>query len=256
MAADSGGYAEALCVARQRTPGRCAFAAEGSGSFGAGLTRFLSCRGEQVFEVGRLRRERGSGGKSDALDAVRAARSVLGRKRPATPRSAGEREGLRALMAAREGAVNVKLTGLCQRRDLLITTPEPLAQRVAAAHPSRLLRLAATRPERCQDPELLLRPDGPLPPRPQRRPPTQPGPAHDPPHHTTITPRDDRLHRPSPPRRQDPSRSNPLPQALPRPQPLPTPRERSAATHVTNIEASLGHPRSPAVGHLEQVAWA
>src|SRR6266536_969443 len=78
---------------------------------GAGLTRFLADHGELVFEVGRLRRERRSSGKTDALDAVRAARSVLEQKRPATPRSSGEREALRALMAAREGAVNAKRAG-------------------------------------------------------------------------------------------------------------------------------------------------
>jgi len=42
---------------------------EMGGSFGAGLTRFLSGRGARGLEVGRLRRERRSGGKSDALDA-------------------------------------------------------------------------------------------------------------------------------------------------------------------------------------------
>jgi hypothetical protein len=56
-----------------------------------------------VLEVGRLRRERRSGGKSNALDAIRAARSVLAQTRPAEPRAGGEREALRALMAAREG---------------------------------------------------------------------------------------------------------------------------------------------------------
>ena len=64
------------------------FAVEGTGSFGAGLTRSLTGRGERVLEVGRLRRERRSGGKTDALDAVRAARSVLTERRPATPRAA------------------------------------------------------------------------------------------------------------------------------------------------------------------------
>jgi hypothetical protein len=67
-----------------------------------------------------------SGGKTDALDAVRAARSVLADKRAATPRAGGERQALQALVAAREGAVNAKRAGLCQLRDLLITTPEPL----------------------------------------------------------------------------------------------------------------------------------
>jgi transposase len=90
VTADSGGYAEALRVADQHAPGRRAFAVEGTGSFGAGLSRLLADRGERVFEVGRLRRERRSGGKTDALDAVRAARSVFEQKRPATPRSSGK----------------------------------------------------------------------------------------------------------------------------------------------------------------------
>src|SRR6266545_1328451 len=100
VTADSSGYAEALRVAEQHAPGRRAFAVEGTGSFGAGLTRFLADHGEQVFEVGRLRRERRSGGKSDALDAVRAARSVFEQKRPATPRRSCEREAGWALPAA------------------------------------------------------------------------------------------------------------------------------------------------------------
>ena len=155
VAADSGGYAEALRLAEEHAPGRRAFAVEGTGSYGAGLTRFLTGNGERVFEVGRLRRERRSGGKTDALDAVRAARSVLAQERPATPRSSGEREALRALMAAREGAVNAKRAGLCQLRDLLVTTPEPLRAELRPLTRARLLaRLAATRPERRQDPEL------------------------------------------------------------------------------------------------------
>jgi len=155
VAADSGGYAEALRVAVLHAPGRRAFAVEGTGSYGAGLTRFLSGSGEQVFEVGRLRRQRGSGGKTDALDAVRAARSVLAQTRPATPRNSGEREALRALMAAREGAVNAKRAGLCQLRDLLVTTPEPLRAELRPLTRARLLaRLASMRPERRQDPEL------------------------------------------------------------------------------------------------------
>ena len=155
VAANSGGYAEALRFAEQHAPGRRAFAVEGSGSFGAGLARFLADHGERVFEVGRLRRERRSGGKTDAIDAVRAAKSVLGQKRPATPRSSGEREALRALMAAREGAVNARRAGLCQLRDLLVTTAEPLRAELRPLTRHRLLtRLAATRPERRQDPQL------------------------------------------------------------------------------------------------------
>ena len=155
IAADSDGYARALSLADQHAAGRRAFAVEGTGSFGRGLTRFLSGRGEQVLEVGHLRRERRSGGKTDALDAVRAARSLLGGERLATPRAGGERQALQALVAAREGAVDAKRAALCQLRDLLITTPEPLRTELRPLTRARLLqRLAATRPGSRHDPEL------------------------------------------------------------------------------------------------------
>jgi transposase len=155
VAANGDGDAQALRVVDAHAAGRRAFAIEGSGSFGAGLTRFLSGRGERVLEVGRLRRERRSGGKSDALDAVRAARSVLAQERPATPRAGGERQALQALVAAREGAVNARCAGLGQLRDLLITAPEPLRNELRPLTGARLLRrLAATRPEARRDPEL------------------------------------------------------------------------------------------------------
>jgi Transposase len=307
--ANSVGYAEALALVEEHTRGRRAFAIEGTGSCGAGLTRFLTARGERVLEVSRLRRERRSGGKTDALDAIRAARSVLAQQRPATPRAGGERQALQALVAAREGAVNAKRAGLCQLRDLLITTPEPLRSELRPLTRARLLqRLAATRPHGRQDaglrgsllalrsiprrvlqltaeerelareietltrklaPQLLdqprrrtprsrtarpllvtprtdrlrsrlraarrrstdprlLRANDPLPPRPSRRPQTQPCTAHDPRHTETHTPRHDRLHRTTCARRQNPGRSNPLPQALPRPQPLSPARTRTA----------------------------
>jgi transposase len=155
IAASSSGYARCLEIAELHAPARRAFAIEGTGSFGAGLTRFLADRDERVFEVGRLRRERRSGGKTDALDAVRAARSVLAQTRPAEPRAGGEREALRALMAAREGAVNAKRAGLCQLRDLLVTTPEPLRSELRPLTRAQLLRrLAAVRPTRHRDVEL------------------------------------------------------------------------------------------------------
>jgi transposase len=155
VAASSSGYARALELAELHAPARRAFAIEGTGSFGAGLTRFLADRDERVLEVGRLRRERRSGGKTDALDAVRAARSVLAQTRPTEPRAGGEREALRALMAAREGAVNAKRAGLCQLRDLLVTTPEPLRSELRPLTRAQLLRrLAAVRPTRHRDVEL------------------------------------------------------------------------------------------------------
>ena len=153
--ANNDGYREALRLVEEQAPGRRAFAVEGTGSYGLGLARFLTRRSERVLEVGRLKRERRSGGKTDALDAIRAARSVLMTERPATPRAGGERQALQALVAAREGAVNAKRAGLCQLRDLLITTPEPLRSELRPLTRARLLqRLAATRPHGQRDAEL------------------------------------------------------------------------------------------------------
>jgi transposase len=115
-------------------------------------------RDEQVFEVGRLRRERRSGGKTDALDAIRTARSVLTQESGALPRSSGEREALRALMAAREGAAIAKTAGLNQLAVLLVTTPEPLRGELRGLTRSPLLnRLAATRREADATPNSAAR---------------------------------------------------------------------------------------------------
>ncbi len=155
VAASGDGYVRALVVAERHAAGRRAFAIEGTGSYGKGLARFLAGRGERVLEVGRLRRERRSQAKTDALDAVRAARSVLGQTQVAEPRAGGRREALRALTVAREGALAAKRAGLCQLRDLLVTCPEPLRAELRMLSRARLLRrLQAVRPGRQQDAEL------------------------------------------------------------------------------------------------------
>jgi hypothetical protein len=72
------GYRELLRVAEQHAPGRRAWAIEGTGSYGAGLARYLHARGESVLEVSRIPRgERRLRGKDDALDAARTARAAL-----------------------------------------------------------------------------------------------------------------------------------------------------------------------------------
>ena len=66
------GYARLLRFAEAH-PGRRTWAIEGTASYGAGLTRFLQARGEEVLEVDRPRRERRRmGAKSDPLDAASA----------------------------------------------------------------------------------------------------------------------------------------------------------------------------------------
>ena len=62
---------------------------------------------------------------------------------------------MRALTAAREGAVTAKRAGLCQLRGLLVSAPEPLRAELRSLTRAQLLRrLTAVRPEDRQDPEL------------------------------------------------------------------------------------------------------
>jgi len=155
VSASERGYAQALRLAEREAPGRRAWAIEGTGSYGAGLARFLAAHGERVLEVGRTKRERRSHPKTDALDAQQAARSVLGEAKHAAPRAAGEREALRALMVARAGALAAKKAGLCQLRALLVTCPEPLRSELRSLTLARLLRrLALVRPNRHHEAEM------------------------------------------------------------------------------------------------------
>ena len=84
------GYAELLGWAQRLGPIN-AWGIEGTGSFGAGLTRFLHRHGQVVVEVNRPDRQaRRRRGKSDPLDAEAAARAVQARAgaipKPATGR--------------------------------------------------------------------------------------------------------------------------------------------------------------------------
>jgi transposase len=124
------GYRRALRLARRQAPGCCAWALEGTGSYGAGLARFLSERGEQVLEVERPRREGRRGRlKSDTLDAERAARLLLAGVAGARPRLRPETQALRALIVAREGAVGASTAALNELRALLVTCPPELRER-------------------------------------------------------------------------------------------------------------------------------
>jgi transposase len=126
VAADAAGYQRLLEFARARVPGRRCYAVEGAGSYGAGLTRLLVERGEWVVEVDRPKRPARRGGKSDALDAVRAAREALGQERLAAPRRRGDREALRVLLATRQGAVTARTGAINQLKALIVGAPEEL----------------------------------------------------------------------------------------------------------------------------------
>jgi transposase len=104
--ATSDGYGELVEFANNH-PMLRAWAIEGTGGHGAGLSRHLLQLSEIVIELDRPKRAaRRNGAKSDPLDAIRAAREAMARPRLGTPRSGGERQALSVLLAARRSAVN------------------------------------------------------------------------------------------------------------------------------------------------------
>ena len=66
------------------------------------------------------------GAKIDALDAVRAAREVLGRAEAAIPRARGRREALRALETTRRGAQTARTAAINELEALIISAPVDL----------------------------------------------------------------------------------------------------------------------------------
>lgn len=120
-------YRHALKWAKSQAPGRRAWAVEGAGSYGAGLTTYLQSQGESVFEIDRpVRLGRRDGAKSDDIDAVRAAREALSREHLATPRDRGLREALRTLVVTRNSAVTSRTVAICHLKSLIVTAPEGL----------------------------------------------------------------------------------------------------------------------------------
>jgi transposase len=135
------GYAEALRFAGEHAPAVRVWAVEGAGSYGAGLTRFLSGRGESVVEAGRGPRDESRlQGKDDRLDAVRAARAVLASEKLALPRAGQRREALRLLLLARSSAVDVRRQALVQLRAVIVTAPDQLRAELRGLPLQRLIQ--------------------------------------------------------------------------------------------------------------------
>ena len=123
------GYAEMVEFANNH-PVLRAWAIEGTGGHGAGLSRHLMELSEIVIELDRPKRAaRRNGAKSDPLDAIRAAREAMARPRLGTPRAGGERQALSVLLAARRSAVNASTEAQQQVFSLVIAAPEPIRVR-------------------------------------------------------------------------------------------------------------------------------
>lgn len=126
-----------------------AFGVEGTGSYGAGLARYLHHCSERVVEVNRPDRStRHRKGKSDPIDAEAAARAVLAGTATGTPKNGDDQvEIIRMLKMTRDSAVKAQTQTVNQLKAVLITAPDELRESLTGLGLVRLLeRCAALRP--------------------------------------------------------------------------------------------------------------
>jgi transposase len=131
---------------------------EGTGSYGAGLSRFLQQAGIEVIEVDRPNRaERRRSGKSDPLDAIEAARAALGGRATSIAKSKdGAVEAIRTLVVAKRSARQARTAALTQIRHLVVTAPDQLRCRLKGLSIAVLVSEASRlRPGRSGDAVLM-----------------------------------------------------------------------------------------------------
>src|SRR5262252_5214562 len=122
---------------------------EGTGSYGAGLARYMADAGVRVVEVDRAdRQDRHRQGKSDPLDAVSAARAAQSGRASGVPKGRdGAVEAIRALMVAKRSARAGRTQAINQARALVVTGPEDIRTRFARYATADLVAgLASLRP--------------------------------------------------------------------------------------------------------------
>ena len=133
---------------------------EGTGSYGAGLTRFLLERNVAVVEVDRPNRQRRRRrGKSDPQDAIAAARAAQsGDARGAAKTRNGSVEAMRVLRVARASARKARTQAMNQMRSLVSTAPEALRAELRDRTGHQLVtRAASFRPGPRRDPASVTK---------------------------------------------------------------------------------------------------
>ncbi len=118
---------------------------EGTGTYGAGLARFLREHGVTVWEINRPdRSKRRLRGKSDPTDAESAARTVLSGNATAVPKAqSGAAEALRTVSVARRSAVKAKTQAINQLRALLVSAPDAIRQKLWTSKPEQCVARCA-----------------------------------------------------------------------------------------------------------------
>jgi transposase len=119
---------------------------EGTGSYGAGLTRHLQAERVRVVEVDRPNRQRRRlKGKSDPQDAISAARAAFSGDACGQAKTRdGNVESMRVLRVARSSARKGRTQALNQMRNLVSTAPESIRAELRGLNVFNLLERAST----------------------------------------------------------------------------------------------------------------
>jgi len=123
---------------------------ESTGSYGAGLLRYMQSADVEVLEVTTPdRQDRRKRGKNDDLDAANAAHAAFAGQRTVTPKGRnGMVESLRVLKACRKSAVNARRIALQMIQNTIIAAPDRLRDQLRSMTRMQLIRtLAAWRPD-------------------------------------------------------------------------------------------------------------
>ncbi len=118
---------------------------EGTGAYGAGLSRYLQSCGLVVIEVDRTNRQvRRMFGKSDPVDAIEAARAALSGRASGIAKTAdGNVEAIRALLVAQRSGRQARARCLNQIRHLGFTAPDELREQFRDVSKAHLAEQAA-----------------------------------------------------------------------------------------------------------------
>ncbi len=154
------GYNDAIAWADAHTEAsERAWVIEGTASYGRGLTIALQRRDELVVEFDRpMRKAAKDGAKSDALDAIRAAREALGRGKLNEPRANdGIREAIRVHTVTRAAAVRARTAAVNELKAFIVTAQEQLRSELRGLRTNKIVtrcsrfRDSTTRPigDRC-----------------------------------------------------------------------------------------------------------
>jgi transposase len=119
---------------------------EGTGSYGAGLTRHLHAEGVSVVEVDRPNRQRRRRkGKSDPQDAISAARDAHSGDADGLAKTRdGNVESIRTLRIARISARKARTQALNQMRSIVSTGPESIRDELRGLNVYHLLERASS----------------------------------------------------------------------------------------------------------------